>query len=170
MKSSDRLAWVVDALEVAPADRILEVGCGHGVAVSLVCERLRSGRITAVDRSAKMIEVAAKRNERHTDKLRLIVAPIEEADLGDEAYDKVFAVHVAALHKPGGALDVVRERLVPGGRLYLFSQAPSWREPAPAEQFGDELRPVLEGAGLAVERVQVKELERGFAAGVVARA
>jgi SAM-dependent methyltransferase len=169
VKASDRLAWVVDALEVAPADRILEVGCGHGVAVSLVCERLRSGRITAVDRSAKMIEAAAKRNERHADKLRLIVAAIEEADLGDEAYDKVFAVHVAALHKPGRALDVVRERLEPGGRLYLFSRAPSWGEAGPAEQFGEELRPVLDGAGLVVERLLVKELESGFAAAVVAR-
>jgi SAM-dependent methyltransferase len=170
VKAADRLAWVVDALDVAPGDRILEVGCGHGVAVSLVCERLRSGRITAVDRSAKMIEAAAKRNQPHADQLRLIAAAIEEADLGDEAYDKVFAVHVAALHKPGRALDVVRGRLAPYGRLYLFSQAPWWREAGAAEQFGDELRPVLEGAGLVVERVLVKELGKGFAAGVVARA
>ena len=110
--ASDRQAWAVDVLDVAPDDRILEVGCGHGVAVSLVCERLDGGRITAVDRSPKMIAMAQKRNRAYAGKARFVTAGIEEANLGDETYDKVLAVHVAALHKRGPALDAVRNRLV----------------------------------------------------------
>jgi len=91
------------------------VGCGHGVAVSLVCERLDGGWLTAVDRSPKMIEIAKRRNGTYGDKARFIAASLEDAYLGDEIYDKAFAVHVAALHKPGVALDTVRRRLAPRG-------------------------------------------------------
>ena len=64
-KASERFVWAVDTLEVRPADRLLEIGCGHGVAVSLVCERLTTGTITAIDRSPKMIEMATRRNREH---------------------------------------------------------------------------------------------------------
>jgi SAM-dependent methyltransferase len=169
-KASDRLAWAVEVLDVGPDDRILEVGCGHGVAVSLVCERLDRGRITAIDRSPRMIEMARKRNRAHGDKARFIASSLEKAELGDEVYDKVFTVHVAALHRPGRALDVVRQRLVPGGRLYIFVQAPGWKTPAQAEDFGAELGGVLAAAGFAVEQTLVKHLGPAFAAGVEARA
>lgn len=145
------------------------MGCGHGVAVSLVCERLDGGWLTAVDRSPKMIEIAKRRNGTYGDKARFIAASLEDAYLGDEIYDKAFAVHVAALHKPGVALDTVRRRLAPRGRLYLFSQAPGWKTCQQAAGFGAELGGVLEEGGLEIEETLVKDLASGFAAAVVAR-
>jgi SAM-dependent methyltransferase len=169
-KASKRLRWTVDVLDVAPDDRILEVGCGHGVAVSLVCERLGDGRITAIDRSAKMIAMAARRNRAHAGKARFIAASLEDADLGDEIYDKVFAVHVAALHDPGKPLETVRSRLIPGGLVYLFSQAPGWKGSEHAGRFGAKLGGALEEAGFEVTEALVKDLGNGFGAAVVARA
>jgi Methyltransferase domain len=74
-RASERFVWAVDTLEVRPADRLLEVGCGHGVAVSLVCERLTTGTITAIDRSPKMIEMATRRNREHVDAGRAHLRP-----------------------------------------------------------------------------------------------
>jgi ubiquinone/menaquinone biosynthesis C-methylase UbiE len=61
---SERLRSVVEQLDIRPDDRVLEIGCGHGVAATLVCERLDGGHLTALDRSPKMIEAATRRTRR----------------------------------------------------------------------------------------------------------
>jgi ubiquinone/menaquinone biosynthesis C-methylase UbiE len=38
-----RLLWAVERLSVEPDDHLLEIGCGSGVAVSLICDRLGDG-------------------------------------------------------------------------------------------------------------------------------
>ena len=167
-KASERLRWAVSALGVEPGDRVLEVGCGHGVAVELVCERLGDGRITAVDRSAKMIAMARERN-RGCARARFVNASVERADLGRERYDKVFAVHVAALQRSGEPIDVVRRRLVTGGSLHLFSQAPGWRTVADAEGFAAGLGGMLEREGFTLAAVEVARVGSVFATCVVAR-
>ena len=104
----------------------LEVGCGHGVAVSLVCERLTTGTITAIDRSPKMIEMARRRNRAHVDAGRAVLETIalEDAALGDRRFDKVFAFNVAPFwQQPAAALGAVREHLARDGAVYIFWDA-----------------------------------------------
>jgi cyclopropane fatty-acyl-phospholipid synthase-like methyltransferase len=35
-----RLLWAVEQLAIEPDDQVLEIGCGGGVAVWLICDRL----------------------------------------------------------------------------------------------------------------------------------
>jgi SAM-dependent methyltransferase len=158
--ASERFVWAVDTLEVRPADRLLEVGCGHGVAVSLVCERLTTGTITAIDRSPKMIEMATRRNREHVDAGRALFEAIalEEADLGDRRFDKVFAFNVAPFwQQPETALAAVREHLARDGAVYIFWDARHFA-PEGARDLGNELADRLREGGISVDRVLVEDL------------
>lgn len=160
-EAAERLVWAVDVLAAGPGDRLLEIGCGRGVAVSLVCERLVGGTITAIDRSPKMIEAASKRNADH---VAAGVATFEtatplDADLGDSRFDKIFAVNVGMFwrQRPVRELSVVREHVASEGRLFLFhepppgSTAPPHAGPVPA---------LLESNGFAVAAILEQDLER----------
>ena len=128
---SERLRKVVEKLDVRPDDRILEIGCGHGVAAALVCERLERGHLTAIDRSAKMIEAATRRNASHLEagKAEFIACDLEGCDPEDRRFDKVFAVRVGLFHREHERARSIPERwLAPGGELFVFFDEPTNRK------------------------------------------
>lgn len=157
-KASERFVWAFDTLAVRPDDRLLEVGCGHGVAVSLVCEKLTTGTITAIDRSPKMIEMATRRNREHVDagRAEFEAVALEDADFGDRRFDKAFSFNVAPFWRdPERALGAVRDHLEPDGSVYVFWDARHFSSPRGlAEQLADRLR---EG-GLTVDEVLTADL------------
>lgn len=128
---SERLRRVVDRLDVRPDDRVLEIGCGHGVAATMVCERLETGRLTAIDRSPKMVEAAERRNAAHVEagRAEFLVATLEDADLGERRFDKIFAVRVGLFHRePDRARELAERWLAPGGRLVAVFDEPGERQ------------------------------------------
>src|SRR5690349_18842359 len=140
-KPSERFVWAVDVLALDPADHVLEVGCGHGVAVSLVCERLTGGRITAIDRSKKMIAMAERRNREHIAGGRAVLTTValEKADFGDARFDKVFAFNVAPFWlAPKETLGIIRQHLAPDGAVYCFWDA-RHTQPGRARDLADRL-------------------------------
>jgi ubiquinone/menaquinone biosynthesis C-methylase UbiE len=104
---------------------VLELGCGHGVAASLVCERLGDdGRLVAIDRSQKMVDAAAERNAEHvaSGRATFICTTFEGADFGDQRFDVVFGIHFPPQlrHDPEGTRARVERLLAPGGRAQFF--------------------------------------------------
>jgi ubiquinone/menaquinone biosynthesis C-methylase UbiE len=124
---SKRLRSVVEQLDIRPDERVLEIGCGHGVAATLVCERLEGGRLTAVDRSPKMIWAAMRRNAAHVEagRVEFLVASLEDLDLGERRFDKIFAVRVGLCHRdPERARGLAERWLAPSGTLSVFFDQP----------------------------------------------
>jgi ubiquinone/menaquinone biosynthesis C-methylase UbiE len=124
---SERLRQIVAGLDIQPNDRVLEIGCGHGVAATFVCERLTGGRLVAIDRSAKMIEAAERRNAVFiaAGKAEFLVANFEDLDLGEHRFDKIFAVRVAFFDRePERARALVERWLAPGGKASAFFDRP----------------------------------------------
>jgi ubiquinone/menaquinone biosynthesis C-methylase UbiE len=124
---SDRLRAIVARLDIQPDHRVLEIGCGHGVAATFVCERLETGRLTAIDRSLEMIEAARSRNAPHVEagRAEFLVMELERLDLGERRFDRVFAVRVRLFHRePQRARSLVEPWLAPGGRLTAFFDEP----------------------------------------------
>jgi cyclopropane fatty-acyl-phospholipid synthase-like methyltransferase len=155
------MAWAVGCLDVQPGDRLLELGCGHGVAVSLVCERLGDGpgHVVAVDRSATMTDATRRRNAGHVAAGRAIVltATLDEADLGDARFDKVFGVHFPPLLRGDGAreLAAVRSHLAPQGRLYVLAQPFTADQARPS---ADAIVARLGEHGFAVDEARIEPI------------
>ena len=87
---------LVEQLPVQRGDTVLDVGCGTGLCMPLLQDKVGStGAIVGVDASADMLDVAGERVAEHRwDNVRLVAAPIESAPLPDIADAALFcAVH-----------------------------------------------------------------------------
>ncbi|MFN4359139.1 MAG: class I SAM-dependent methyltransferase [Hylemonella sp.] len=124
----DRIESFVASMDLQPTDRVLEIGCGHGVAATLVCKTLRTGRYVAVDRSPKMIAAAEKRNLPFVEAgvARFVHASLEQLDLGGERFDKVFAMRVRLFHdQPEHARQLAQRWLAANGVLFVEYDEPA---------------------------------------------
>lgn len=119
-----RIAWALSVVGPAPDDRIVELGCGPGVAAALVCERLTTGYLVAVDRSATAVARTAARNAGHVDAGRLSVvrSEVDALVLPPAGATKVFSVNVNLFwtRVPARELAVLRAILAPGGLLHVL--------------------------------------------------
>ena len=154
MPGPERISWAVEQLGVQPTDRLLEIGSGRGVAVELVCRQLDGGHVLAVDRSAKATDAAAQRNARYAaaGSASFEAISLEDADLGEALFDKVFAINVNLFWTRTASLELaaIKRALVPSGRLYLFYEPPSAGR---AVDIAERVVPRLDAAGFGTQVV-----------------
>ena len=109
--------------------RVLEVGCGVGLAVALLVERVGpEGYVVGLDRSASALAHAERRNLRATEVGVLAFTERELADFRDPGapFDAVLAVDVNVFWTGPATEEVTRlaELLAPDGVVLLGYEAP----------------------------------------------
>ena len=128
MTASARIAAAVAALPLAPGMRVLEIGCGPGVALRLVAARIGPGQVTGIDRSATAIAQAQAGCAAGiaAGTIRLCHVAAEDFALlpGEAPFDLAFALRVGALdgrHPVAGARALARlaASLRPGAPLFI---------------------------------------------------
>ena len=120
-----RNRWVVALLDVQPADRVLEIGFGPGVAIAELV-RAGAGHVYGIDHSDVMLRQASRRNAAaiRAGRVTLLNASADQLppDLGGP-FDVILAVNSLGFWPaPGKRLAELRQRLAPGGRIAIVSQ------------------------------------------------
>jgi SAM-dependent methyltransferase len=155
-----RSRWAVDLLDLRPGERLLEVGCGPGVAIAAAATR--GGTVVGVDRSKVMIGQARRRNRRavRDGRVALFVAPVERLPAFDVPFDGVLAVNtVGHWDDPIDGLAALKRVLRSGGRIAVAAQPRSaGASAADSRAAADETARLLGAVGFADVQIETLDL------------
>jgi SAM-dependent methyltransferase len=167
-KNAAMNAACVDWLEVAPGDRLLEIGFGHGRTIAWLAERAARGLVTGVDPSDTMLRQASRRNRRAiaAGRVRLERGEAARLPVADASFDKVLAANCVQFWRDlPAALAEVRRVLAPGGTLLIGIRVHDPRRgrfasPGFREEQIEAVRRAVERAGFADVRAPRRDVGR----------
>jgi ubiquinone/menaquinone biosynthesis C-methylase UbiE len=124
------LRALLERAALQPGERVLDVACGTGMLTLAAAEAVGPrGRVSGVDLSAQMLEVARRRadggkdertNQRAAAKASFKRMDAEQLDLPDASVDVALcALGLMYVPDPAQAMHEMRRVLRPGGRLVL---------------------------------------------------
>jgi trans-aconitate methyltransferase len=156
-----RNRWAVDQLDVGPADRVLEIGFGPGVAIEALAARVTEGVVFGIDHSEVMVRAARRRNARAVAAGRVVLtaAGVDEVDEALRPLDLVLAVNNLGMWPdPAAQLRRLSSLLRPGGRIAVGIQPRSpGADAETARRAADENAALLTGAGF--EAIETRRLD-----------
>ena len=162
-----RIRWAVDFMDIQPNDHVLEVGCGPGAGAELICSRLETGKLFAIDRSESGVDRTKRRCAKYLEAGRLTVRQIDLATLRVpvKRLTKVFAFNVNLfwVRDASAEIALLHERVLPGGTVNLFYEAIQ-REQVP--EIIEKSSKALADAGF---RVSIVDSKAPAAVGIIGR-
>jgi SAM-dependent methyltransferase len=126
-RNVDYYPAVIRLLDVRDADRILEVGCGAGLAIRMIAERNDACRIDGLDFSPLMVRKAERNNRLFIvqGRVKIIPGDISNHAFKEESYSKIFAINVIYFWPDLETILTRLNRLLASrGRLVVFMSSP----------------------------------------------
>lgn len=158
-----RSRWAVQLLDVQPADRVIELGCGPGVAIAALAAQASRGLVVGVDHSQVMVGQARRRNRGaiKAGRVRLVHTPVQKLSIGDGQFDAALAVNTVGMWPdPAVRLSDIARLLRPGGRIALVSQPRCiGATAATSAAAAGELARLLTEAGFEQLRTEILDLD-----------
>jgi phosphatidylethanolamine/phosphatidyl-N-methylethanolamine N-methyltransferase len=157
----------IEMLEIQPGDKILEVGVGTGLTLSLYPTHCH---VTGVDLSQNMLKEAEsliKKTGIYNAEVMLMNA--KNLKFADNSFDRVLGnLFISATHNPAGALREMKRVCKPGGLIVLmnhFKAEDEWLaklekgfDPIARNVLGYtttlELEPLLKSADLKIKKLE----------------
>ncbi len=118
----------IATLDVNHGDTVLDVGCGTGLSLALLRERVGArGRVIGIEQSPEMLKLARQRvAAARWRNVRLIEAPVEEAELDGLADAALFHFTHDILRRPAAVANVMHH-LRPGA--HVVASGLKWARP-----------------------------------------
>jgi SAM-dependent methyltransferase len=157
-----RNVWAVGLLNVQPADRVLEIGFGPGIAIGEIARRATEGTVCGVDHSEVMVRQATRRNAEavRAGRVDLRLGTAEHLPAFDAPFDKILAVNSLMFwDDPVARLKELLSLLRPGGRIAIAYQprGPNASDETAADA-GKEIAGHLDAAGFTDVRIETLAL------------
>ena len=92
----ERNEWTVALLNVQSTDRIIEIGCGPGLALEACLARAADGHVVGLDHSPTMLDQARARNAEaiREGRLELRLGTLDDLPATGAAFDKICSANV----------------------------------------------------------------------------
>lgn len=113
----------LEALVVRPNDHVLELGFGSGSAIARLARLTPHGIVDGIDHSARMLELARRRNRDaiRSGRVRLVPGSFRSLPYPDELFDKALLVNVAYFFSEDDhEIREIHRVLKPGGRAVIY--------------------------------------------------
>ncbi len=117
---SDITEQTLALMDIQPADRILDLGCGTGWASRRMAKLATSGEVIGLDVADEMLRRAEQASAAFKN-IRYVWGSAEKIPVADKYFSKVLSVESFYYYADQGkALDELRRVMAPGAKLFIL--------------------------------------------------